>query len=131
MKRKIKEYAIALGKVILEDKRGEKEIKKIADNFIRLLIRDRQLKNIRKILDLTEDFILRQKGNKKVLIETARELNPSLKRNLLKSLLKDGDLLREKINCQLGAGVRVTIDGKKQLDLSLDRKIRELFVNIN
>lgn len=131
MKRKIKEYAIALGKVILEDKRGEKEIKKIADNFIRLLIRDRQLKNIRKILDLTEDLILRQKGNKKVLIETARELNPSLKRNLLKSLLKDGDLLREKINCQLGAGVRVTIDGKKQLDLSLDRKIRELFVNIN
>jgi len=127
MKYKTKDYAKALVE-ILSDKKIAND-KKVAHGFIKLLERQNDLKKSKEIIDLAE-FLLAKKNNKKsVVFQTARKLSDS-QRNLLLKSTERGDIVKEKINPELIAGVKIIIDDEKQLDQTLLKKINNLF-NLN
>ena len=47
---------------------------------------------------------------------------------MLKDFFKKGDSIEEKINPEIIAGVKIVIDHEKQLDVSLQKKLQQLFI---
>jgi F0F1-type ATP synthase delta subunit len=82
-------------------------------------------KKAKEILDLTEDLLLAKKGNKKIIFETARRLNPE-NRAMLKKFAKEGDVVKEKVNHNLIAGVKIIINNSKQFDNSMLNKLNNI-----
>jgi len=121
MKYKIKEYAIALVDSILEDRVSHKIM---ANNFLNFLEKQGDLKNAKKIIELSEKYYLNKKGNKKIVVETARKTNI---KNLIKYLYKEGDIIKEIINKSIIAGVKVTINDENEFDASLFGKLKNIF----
>jgi len=122
MKYKSKIYAKALVDSLTTLKPAND--KKIVVNFIKLLQKNQDTKKTKEILALTEKLLLKKTGNKKVVLEVARKIDT---KNIIKSFTKKGDSIQEKINPALVAGVKIMIDGDKQLDLSLQRKLENIF----
>ena len=123
VKYKVKDYANALVEILTDGKTSDK---KISQGLIKLLERQNDLKKSKEIIDLAE-FLLAKKNNKKsVTFETARRLSDIQRKTLLKSTEK-GDIVKEKINPELIAGVKIIVDGEKQLDQTMLKKINNLF----
>jgi len=120
---KIKIYAKALAQVLSEKKGDEK---KIVNNFLKLLTKAGYERKAKEILNLAEDFLLAKHGKKKVTFETARKTTASQKK-LLESYAKNGDIIKEKINPELIAGVKIIINNSKQFDASLKSKLQNIF----
>jgi F0F1-type ATP synthase delta subunit len=123
MKYKTKDYANALVDILSEGKITDK---KISQGFIKLLERQNDLKKSKEIIDLAEFLLAKKNKKKSVIFETARELSESQRKTLLKSTEK-GDIIKEKINPELIAGVKIIVDNEKQLDQTLLKKINNLF----
>ncbi len=124
-KNNIKIYAKALAEIISK-KITPAEEKKITDNFLKLLVKNGKENKGVQIIALTRELLLRQSGNQKIILETARKIVQSQK-DLLKSMAKEGDIIEEKINSELIAGVKIIINNEKQLDQTLFKKINNLF----
>ena len=118
----IKLYAKALAEVASE-KMSQKNQQEVIGNFLKLLEKKCQLKNAKKIIDLAEAYYIKQQGNKKVVIESARQVNLKL---LLKTIYKQGDIVQEKISPGLIAGIKITLDDEMEFDASLSAKIRNI-----
>jgi F0F1-type ATP synthase delta subunit len=118
---KPKKYAEALANA-LSDKNVDEKV--AAKNFVKLLQRNADLKKTRQILALASMLLLKKTGNRKIVLETARPLDSN---KFAKSFVKKGDLVEEKINPSLIAGVKIIVDGEKQLDFSLLKKIESIF----
>jgi F0F1-type ATP synthase delta subunit len=123
MKYKPKIYAQILAE-ILSDKKNSAEEKRIVDNFLALLEHNQDINKADEILQLTEALLLKKMGNKKVVLETARKIDA---KEVLKHIAERGDIIEEKINPALVAGVKIVIDQSKQLDLSLVGKLERMF----
>ena len=123
MKYKTKDYAKALVEILSEGKLNDK---KISQGFIKLLERQNDFKKSKEIIDLAEFLLAKKNKKKSVIFETARELSESQRKTLLKSTEK-GDIVKEKINPELIAGVKIIVDNEKQLDQTLLKKINNLF----
>jgi|SRR3989344_4058856 len=121
MKYKPKVYAGALVESLLEKKADEK---KIAINFLKLLQKNQDTKKAKEILTLAEKLLLQKTGNKKVVLETARRTDTQ---GIIKSFVKKGDIVEEKIHPELIAGIKVVVNGDRQLDLSLMNKLNNIF----
>ena len=119
----IKLYALALADVIAK-KISLQEEKKVIYNFLKLLEKNGKLKNAKKIISLTQKYYLEKTGNKSIILQTARK---TIAKNLLKSLYKEGDIIEEKINPALIAGIKIIINNEKQLDFSLKNKLDNIF----
>lgn len=119
---KIKLYAKALAEIILK---GNVDEKKIAGNLMKILVNSGLEEKAKNILSLAEDFILASQGKRKIIFETAREVTPSQKK-LIDSIVKDGDKIKVKINPDLIAGIKIIINGSKQLDASMQNKLRNI-----
>jgi F0F1-type ATP synthase delta subunit len=122
MKYKIRDYAEALAEILSE---AHADDKKVLQGFIKLLERQNDLKKSKEIIDLAEFLLAKKNRKKSVVFETARELSDSQKKSLL-SLTEKGDIIKEKINPELIAGVKIIIDNEKQLDQTLLNKINKL-----
>ena len=120
---KTKLYAQALAEVLA--KKGTNE-DKVIKNFARLLVSAGLEKKSKEILDLAEEMLLTKKGNKKIVFETARKITSSQKK-ILEGVAKDGDLIKEKINPELIAGVKIIINNSKQFDASMKSKLQNIF----
>ena len=46
---------------------------------------------------------------------------------ILEGIVKSGDLIKEKINPELIAGVKIIINNSKQFDASMQKKLQEIF----
>jgi len=123
MKYKSKLYAQALAEILAEKKLVLTD-KKLVDNFLNLLAKNGDLKKAKEIIALAETIYLKKSGNKKFILETARELG---KNNILKGFAKEGDALVHKISPEMVAGIKITINNEKQLDFSLQKKLNEIF----
>lgn len=119
---KIKLYAKALAEIILK---GDVDEKKIASNLMKILVNSGLEEKSKNILSLAEDFILASQGKRKIIFETARQATPS-QRKLIDSIAKKGDKVKEKINPDLIAGIKIIINGSKQLDASIQHKLRSI-----
>ncbi len=102
----------------------DKKSKEVFDNFIKLLERNGDLKKAKEIIQLAEKLYLKKVGSKKVTLESARKINS---KDILKKILKEGDFWEEKINTDLIAGIKVIVDGEKQLNYSLKSKLDKIF----
>lgn len=125
MKYKVKDYANSLVE-ILSDKSSKLDDKKIIEGFLKMLKREQDLSKAREIIEQTEFLLAKQQGNKSVTFETARKMTEEQKKSF-KSFLEKGDIVKEKINLELIAGIKVTVDGNKQLDQTMLKKINSLF----
>ena len=123
MKYKIIEYAKALAE-ILSDKNFNEE--QITQGFLRLLERQGDIKKAKEILNTAKFLSAKKNGKKSVFFETARKLSAGQKKMLLK-FIDEGDIVEEKINKDLIAGIKIIVDSEKQLDQTILTKINNIF----
>ena len=100
--------------------------KKIVSNFAKLLINAGYGRKAKEILNLTEDMLLAKQGRRKITFETARKIMPEQKK-LFGNFVKEGDIVKEKINPELIAGVKVIINDSKQFDASMQNKLQNIY----
>ena len=83
-------------------------------------------KKSKEILELAEEMLLSKNGKSKITFETARKITASQKK-LLDSLVKNGDIVNEKINPEIIAGIKIIINNSKQFDASMQSKLQRIF----
>jgi len=123
MKYRVKDYAKSLAGLLSEEKISDK---KLAAGLIKLLERQGDLNKAKEIIKQTEFLMAKIQGKKSVVFETARKITESQRKSLAKFTEK-GDIVQEKINPELIAGVRITVDDEKQFDQTMLKKINNLF----
>jgi F0F1-type ATP synthase delta subunit len=94
----------------------------IAKNFLAVVRRNGDEGHLRKILEEASRLARGKSGVRKVTIESARQLNASQK-GAMKHFVRAGDAIEERIDPDLVAGVRVTLDDELQFDGSLKNKL--------
>jgi F0F1-type ATP synthase delta subunit len=93
--------------------------------FIRIVAKNGDLGHASSILETFSRKMTKKNGNKYVTLEYARPARED-KKNALASQFGKDDVMVEKINPELIAGVRITIDGEREIDLSLSGKLKKL-----
>jgi F0F1-type ATP synthase delta subunit len=116
-------YARALAAALDEGTVSEDAI---AANFARVIRKNGDLHASDKIIAAAERLLARSRSGKSVAVEFAR---PQGEASLaaFRSALSDHDLFETRINPRLVAGARITVDGERELDLSLAGKLQKLF----
>ncbi|MCX6719590.1 MAG: F0F1 ATP synthase subunit delta [Candidatus Staskawiczbacteria bacterium] len=125
---KTKLYAKALAEVLMKPSyaKASEGRNKVADNFIRILVGAGLEKKAKEILELAEDLVLAKQGKSKITFETARKMTASQKK-MAGGIVKEGDIVKEKINPELIAGIKIIINNSKQFDASMKSKLQEIF----
>jgi len=95
-------------------------------NLVRLVDRNNDWAKWPKILPAVAEEWRRQNNQRVVVLESARPLTESLKKEVL-SLLGKSDQVEERINPVLLAGFRLIAGGEEVFDASLKRKLDSLF----
>jgi|SRR3989344_3555991 len=90
--------------------------------FVEVVAKNGDFSRIDRIVAAIEKHAVHAQGGRMVELEFARSSAVSQK---FKFSAKDR--VHTSINSSLVAGVRVTIDGERELDLSLQRKLQKLF----
>jgi F0F1-type ATP synthase delta subunit len=122
-KNKTKIYAKALAEIAFEKKIDEK---KVINNFVKLLVNEGLERRAKEILEMAEDIILAKKGKRKITFVTARKTAASQKKTL-QAFAKEGDVVKEKIDPKIIAGVKIVINDSKQFDASMQSKLQNIF----
>ena len=126
MRIKSKFYAEALADLIMKKNfSATGEGKKIIDKFLKLLEKNGDFKKAKEILSLTETIFAKRTGRRKMTVEIARKMNVKQK-NLVQSVSQQGDIIYEKIDKELIAGIKIII-GDNQLDCSIQNKLQNIF----
>ena len=94
-------------------------------DFLRVVQKNGDFSRLDKIVDTIESLVTREAGGRMIHLEFAREVD-GMEKFQKKFSAKDN--IRVSINPSLIAGVRVTIDGSKELDESFKRKVNQLFI---
>ena len=123
MKYKIIEYAKALAEILSDKDFNEKQI---IQGFLRVLERQSDIKKAKEIITATKILLAKKIGKKSVFFESARKLSDGQKK-MLSKFVEEGDIVEEKINKELIAGVKIIIDNEKQLDQTILTKINNIF----
>ncbi|MFA6354627.1 MAG: F0F1 ATP synthase subunit delta [Candidatus Paceibacterota bacterium] len=97
-------------------------IKKFANS----IKKNGDLPKIKKIIEAIERRIVKKDGGRVIEIEFARTVSETALAKLTGQFTKK-DIIKTKINEQLVAGVRITIDGEQELDNSLQKKLAKIF----
>ncbi len=120
-------YAKALAEVIVAVKGGSNAVQDaIVRRFIALVRKNGDEAHLRKLVEEAARFVRGKSGVRKMTIETARSL-PAAQKQALQALTKPGDVIEEKIDPELVAGVKVLINDELQFDGSLKGKLDKLF----
>lgn len=119
MKYSAKTYAKALVELI-----SQPHSKKHIAAFLDFLAKNGDRKKAGQIILIAEDIFYKKTGKRKITLEIARKIE---KKNLLKDFFQQGDMVKEKINPELVAGIKVMVNSEKQLDFSLSKKLNEIF----
>ena len=128
-KNKAKLYARALAEILSKPAsvRTTELQERVINNFVKLLIKTAYERKSKEILDLAGDFVLQKQGKRKITFETARKATAEQKK-LLESIVKKGDIIKEKINPELVAGIKIIINDSKQFDASMQSKLQKIFI---
>jgi F0F1-type ATP synthase delta subunit len=119
-------YARAFSEAITPKISPNDEVKTVK-KFLTIVRKNGDWGSIKKILTET-DKVLRDKfGRRKILIEVARDVKGLAVGNLRKAF-NSSDIIEERIDANLIAGVKITVNDDQQFDGSLKRKLDKLFV---
>jgi len=124
MRYSVRDYATALAEVA--ERSSKNEVEGVVDRFVALLERTGDVSALPKIVRAAGKILRLRTGGKEILIESARPLTGRA-RAAFKKLAGPKDGFEEKLNPALVAGIRVTVNGERQLDASLKRKLGKLF----
>jgi len=124
MKYSPRQYAAAL-RAALEEKSGH-ERKEILKNFVRALARARTLAKLPVILREVEKQALAAEGLKKVEVESASPVDEKTRKEIERRL-GHKIFLKEKINPELLAGIRILVDDETLIDASAKRQLEKMF----
>ena len=116
-------YAKSLFEVL--DGAVASEYDSILQNFKKTVEKYGDISRMNSIIESFEKLVVTSNGGKIVEIETARDMD-SDNQSKISKLFKSEDLIKKSINPSLVAGVRVEIDGEKELDYSLAGKFRKM-----
>jgi F0F1-type ATP synthase delta subunit len=120
-------YAKALVEVLADAKKaGVKDESKFADNFLALVRKNGDEMHLRKILEEAARFARGKSGIRKVTLESARALSVE-QRATVATFTKDDDVIEERIDPELIAGIRILLDDELQFDGSLKNKLEKAF----
>ena len=97
----------------------------VVGGLVKLLKKTGDIKHSKKIIEAVHKKLVNEKGGKWVNIEVARD--SALEKETLKHKFSEKDHLNFNINPELVAGVRITVDGEKELNNSLQNKLNKLF----
>jgi len=140
MKLSPKTYAKVLVELMIEKKADKKVLDPVksakggvaleeqqfnwVNNFLKLLVKNGDMKKAKEIITLTEKLYFQKLGKRKVTLETARKIKDD---KITKGFLKSSDVVNEVIKEDLIAGMRIIINDEKQLDFSLKNILEETF----
>jgi F0F1-type ATP synthase delta subunit len=117
-------YAKALSEVAI-DPTADKRANVLVKNFLKLVEKNNDQHQLKKIFQETEKLVREKTGKRKVVLETARPIKKL--DSAVKKIIKKGDILEEKINPDLIAGLKIILNDEKQFDGSMAKKIKQLF----
>ncbi len=126
MKYSATDYAKAFTELAPEAKSASAR-SELVKQFWGAVERNGDIGKAQKIVTETENLLRRADGRDLYEVETARKTEPSAK-ELLADITTPKDIVRETINPELVAGVRITKNGSEQLDVSLKTRLDKLFV---
>lgn len=122
MKYSAEDYRNAFNSLLNEGIGEEKLISGLA----KAIVQNGDVSRADKIIRSIEDGMIKNKGERRVVCEVAREINPSLEKEI-KHSLKQNDHVEFVVNPELVAGTRITFDGEYQLDKSFRQKLKKCF----
>lgn len=94
--------------------------------FLKVIVRNGDWGGIRKIVSSITKSAVKKNGGRFVEVSFAREM-PVAVIDSIKEKFDKKDKVDVKIDSSILAGVRITIDGEKELDISLQRKLNKLW----
>ena len=103
------------------------EERNVIRRFLEAIKKFGDSRNLGKILAAVERLAVKKAGGREVVLESAREIPASLRKEL-EAKFTSGDLIRERMNPALIAGIRILIDGEWMVDVSLKRRLEKLFI---
>jgi F0F1-type ATP synthase delta subunit len=119
-------YAKALVEVLSDPKVNDESA---AQNFLALVKKNNDEGHLKKILEEASRFARGRGGVRKVTVESARELKVTQK-DLVKRFIKPGDVVEERIDPELIAGIRIILNDELQFDGSLKNKLNRALGNV-
>jgi len=123
MKYNYKIYARALVSA-LDEAQDLVQKEKIIKNFLSLVQKNKDARQLKKIIDFASKIIYKKEGRQRIILETARPQN-NLK-NLFQKFFNEKDIIEEKINPNILAGLRIVFDDEKELDFSFKKRLELL-----
>lgn len=99
---------------------------KVMGNFMALCVKNGDRLYLPKILEELETLVSAKEGGRVVTLEFARHPAEKILAKM-KGKFGPKDIIKIKINPSLVAGVRTTIGGEQELDLSLSSRLRKMF----
>lgn len=119
MKYDYKTYAKALIKALDFNNNTEE----IVLNFLRLLKKNNDIKQFKKIIDFFEDLLHQKENKKKIIVEIIQENKDLI--NKIKKFFPEDNIIYKK-NPNLIAGLRILINNDKELDFSLKSRLNQI-----
>jgi F0F1-type ATP synthase delta subunit len=123
MKYNYKIYARALVSA-LDEAQDLTQKEKIIKNFLSLVQKNKDVRQLKKIIDFASKILYKKEGCKRIVLETARAQNNL--RSLFQKFFDEKDVIEEKINPKILAGIRIVIDDEKELDFSFKKRLELL-----
>ena len=108
---------------------GRQHDDEIAKNFLALVRKNGDEGHLRKILEEASRFARGKSGVRKVTIESARALAPA-QRKEVEHLIKQGDVVEERIDPDLIAGIKIILNDELQFDGSLKNKLNRVLGSV-
>jgi F0F1-type ATP synthase delta subunit len=123
-------YAKALVEVLGDTaKAGPRDDALVAKNFLELVSRNGDAGHLKKILEEASRFARARSGVRKVTIESARALSAT-QTEAMKRFMKEGDVVERRIDPNLIAGVKITLNEELQFDGSLKNKLNRVLGSV-
>lgn len=97
----------------------------VLQGLARMLVKNGDATHSERIGLAIEEELTKSHGGKWVTLEVARETNVSER---LKKMFPISDRVTLHVNPGLIAGVRITINNEEEIDMSFERKVKQLFV---
>ncbi len=119
-----KTYALAFCEAADTAKNNADE-DKCVKNFLALIEANRDQKKLRDILFFVKKIIVKKNKGRLLLIESARPQGTATEK-IIKSLIKTTDIVENKINKNLIAGIKININDEFLLDGSFSTKIKKI-----
>ena len=115
-------YARALVEVLGDPK---KDSAALARNFLEIVKKNNDESHLRQILEEASRFARGKSGVQKITIESARALAPA-QRKMVNGFIKQGDVVEERIDPELIAGIKIILNDELQFDGSLKNKLNKV-----